>query len=765
MRQTQRTFRSVLSPVLVGLQALALASCEPTQPLLVQPPSASRGEQPNAKASQNGVHFITIATTDSSLAKGQQVQATAVARQADGTPMTQANVAWSISPTTVATISETGLITGGSTAGTATVSATAVGVTSSLTITVAATSATSTSAPVHMVSITANATTLKVGEVTQVTAVARDIQGTPLPDQSITWSTSPTSVATVVASGTTSGVLTAKSAGTATLYAKADSVTSSITVTVVDSGATTATAPVGNVPTGGSYGSATAAELPRLSVATAYPTPSRQVRVPAGASLQDAINAAQPGDELLLAPGATYVGNFLLPNKGATSSWIVIRTDLSDAAIGAAGTRMTPSRASSANLAKILTPNIYSTITTNLGANHYRFTGVEIGATASVAGMNVIVRFGENSTAQNSAATTANNLILDRTYVHGSSTMQLNRCVMLNSATTAVVDSWLGDCHANGGESQAIVGWNGPGPYLIQNNHLEAGHEVIMFGGGSVTILNQSPSDITVRGNHITRPVAWKGVWQVKNLIETKHARRVLIEGNVIENTWADAQAGFAFVMKSEDQNWDTPWTQSTDITIRYNRIRNVGNGFNIAANPSGAPAVPAARFVITDNVLENVNVGSFTGEGRSFQLIGGLADIVLMHNTVVSASGYTSSATTFASLPVVQRLVVHSNVLHHGAYGIKGDNVGEGTPTLTTYATGFLTTNNAIANGGVASSYPANNFFPATLGSIGFVDLANGNYRLSASSAYVGKGYDGRDIGADIDQVDAKTRNAVVAP
>ena len=63
----------------------------------------------------------------------------------------------------------------------------------------------------------------------------------------------------------------------------------------------------------------------------------------------------------------------------------------------------------------------------------------------------------------------------------------------------------------------------------------------------------------------------------------------MLIEGNVIENTWADAQAGFAFVMKSENQNWDTPWTQTTDITIRYNRIRNVGGVFNLAANPSGA--------------------------------------------------------------------------------------------------------------------------------------------------------------------------------
>jgi hypothetical protein len=389
---------------------------------------------------------------------------------------------------------------------------------------------------------------------------------------------------------------------------------------------------------------------------------------------------------------------------------------------------------------------------------------VEIGTTSSVSDVNTIVRFGESSTAQNGAATTAHDLVLDRTYVHGQSTLSSRRCIMLNSASTAVVDSWVSECHSNDGDSQAIVGWNGPGPFLIQNNHLEAGHEVILFGGGSVTVQGVSPSDITIRGNHIMRPSSWKGVWQVKNLIELKHARRLLVEGNVIENNWLDSQVGYAFVMKSENQNWDTPWTQTSDITIRYNRIRNVGAGFNIAANPSGAPAIPASRFVITDNIVENVGNAPYVGDSRLIQLLGGLTDFVAMHNTMVSAGGSNSATIYFGQLPMVQRFVVHSNVLAHGAYGIKGGSYAEGTASLNTYAGGSLVTNNAIADGGSATTYPANNYFPATLGNVGFVDLAGGNYRLSGSSAYLGKGYDGRDIGADINQVDALTKNAVVA-
>ena len=47
--------------------------------------------------------------------------------------------------------------------------------------------------------------------------------------------------------------------------------------------------------------------------------------VNAGGDLQAAINNAQPGDTILLQAGATFTGNFILPNKGG-SSYITIRS-------------------------------------------------------------------------------------------------------------------------------------------------------------------------------------------------------------------------------------------------------------------------------------------------------------------------------------------------------------------------------------------------------------------------------------------------------
>jgi nitrous oxidase accessory protein NosD len=53
----------------------------------------------------------------------------------------------------------------------------------------------------------------------------------------------------------------------------------------------------------------------RLEAATIY--------VPEGDNLQAALDAAQPGDTILLAQGAEFAGNFVLPNKGG-EGWITL---------------------------------------------------------------------------------------------------------------------------------------------------------------------------------------------------------------------------------------------------------------------------------------------------------------------------------------------------------------------------------------------------------------------------------------------------------
>jgi hypothetical protein len=322
-----------------------------------------------------------------------------------------------------------------------------------------------------------------------------------------------------------------------------------------------------------------------------------------------------------------------------------------------------------------------------------------------------------------------------------------------------VIDSDVRECHDPGQDSQAIAVWNGPGPLKIVNNYLEAATENVMFGGADPSIPNMTPSDIEIRGNHIFKPRTMTA-YSVKNLFEVKHAQRMLVEGNIIDGIWQQGQAGHAIALKTVNQNGSCTWCVTQDITFRYNIIRNMGGGFNIASHPDNTYPVlsGARRLTIVDNVLTNINVNPYLGDGRGFLILGDLADLVIAHNTLVSP---THSLATFGGLAGV-RTTIRDNVTDGGSYGFIGDNVGTGTPAITTYAPGGFVQGNVIALSS-ASGMPTGNYYPTSIAGVGFMN-ASSDFHLSASSQYKGKASDGLDPGANIDLVNQNT-SAVIVP
>src|SRR3954469_18788820 len=105
MRPPQRSYRTI-APVLFGFQALLLISCESASTL--DPLSAdglTATEQRNGRRASN----IALSARDSSLAPGQQVQASAVVKDQRGNVIPNATVAWSTASHSVADVSPTGL--------------------------------------------------------------------------------------------------------------------------------------------------------------------------------------------------------------------------------------------------------------------------------------------------------------------------------------------------------------------------------------------------------------------------------------------------------------------------------------------------------------------------------------------------------------------------------------------------------------------------------------------------------------------------------
>src|SRR5215216_4284696 len=265
--------------------------------------------------------------------------------------------------------------------------------------------------------------------------------------------------------------------------------------------------------------------------------------VPAGGNLQAAIDAAASGDTIILEAGATYRGPFILPKK-AGDSYITIQAARAAEITG----RVSPSQ--SGLLAK-LRSNVPADaiVQTAPGAHHYQLIGLEISTFGASDFIYDLIRLGDGS-GQTDPATVPHHLILDRLWVHGFPTQDLQRGISLNTAETSIVNSYISDIHGVGYDAQAICGWNGPGPYRIINNYLEAAGENVMFGGSLPSIANLVPSNIEIRRNYFFKPLSWRvdhptyaGIhWAVKNLLEFKNARNVIVDGNVLENSWIDGQ-------------------------------------------------------------------------------------------------------------------------------------------------------------------------------------------------------------------------------
>lgn len=496
-------------------------------------------------------------------------------------------------------------------------------------------------------------------------------------------------------------------------------------------------------------------EPPRDSVDTTYPTlTGSTINVASGGNLQTAINSAACGDEIVLAAGATFTGNFILPDKGC-SSYIVIRTG---GTLPAVGTRVTPTTAATHNYPKILAPGgNLSPIETAQSAGYYRLVGLEVTALSGVTSLNAMVRIHAATMTQLSHV--PHHIVLDRMYIHGHSTMTLTRCVMGNALYMAVINSWLTDCHSNGGDSQAFAAWHSPGPFRLENNYLAGAGENVIFGGADVTIAGLIPSDIIIRRNHFQKPPGWQSLWTSKNLLEFKSAQRVIVEGNVFENNWVGGQSGHGHNWKSTVQNPpDTAVTK--DVNFQYNFTWKSACGIKISADPVTASAGRTERIRIAHNAFANIGDSTYTGCGALFQPQYDVVDLVIEYNT-----GWApNSLLTLYGLPAMERFIFRGNIGQPGAFGVKGGGVSEGIASLNTYAPGWVFTGNVII-GGVASRYPLGNFFPTTRTTAGLVTTDGKFWTLTSSSPYLTSGPNGTRPGVDMNTLQAKIAGVVVSP
>jgi hypothetical protein len=390
------------------------------------------------------------------------------------------------------------------------------------------------------------------------------------------------------------------------------------------------------------------AELPKACYYTGMdgtPSPGKQIRVSAKADLAAAVAEAKCGDTLLLPAGAVFEVRELPRKSCDDRHYVTIRTDTADSKLPPEGTRISPAWAGVGSLpgrpayeqptggpAKLLATLVVRRPSGAVVGDHTRFIGIEWTSDPAV------------NTGRLISAEGTDHVIIDRNWIHPAEGTEVGKGVgmILGARVIAVINSYVNGftCVARSGkctDASAVGGGNGNDPtgtFKIFNNFLEAAGEDILFGGSGATV---NPTDIEIRRNHLFRPMTWKegepgytpsrtgDPYIVKNNFELKNAQRVLFESNLLENTWGGfTQTGFSILLTPKNQSDRCPKCQVTDVTIRFNRIRNVASVLQIAntLTKTGGSASNGGRYSIHDIIADSVHDRDYKGPGVFLQLL-----------------------------------------------------------------------------------------------------------------------------------------------
>jgi endonuclease/exonuclease/phosphatase family metal-dependent hydrolase len=311
-----------------------------------------------------------------------------------------------------------------------------------------------------------------------------------------------------------------------------------------------------------------------------------------------------------------------------------------------------------------------------------------------------------------------------------------------------------------------------------------------------------SPQDIFIARNHFYKDTAFRvgapnynGHFAVvKNSFELKHAMRVIAVGNVIENMWGNqGQDGHTVLFTPRNQTCylvtlphdpttcpeqTNPWTMVRDVQFSHTRVKNIPDFFNILGtdnlNPPGTgdesgPSAYTQHINVRETIVEGADPAA-TGAGQLAFLWPCSKNVTFSHITQVNAAGGAWVGSSDAACTFSEYVLLVNNIGSYNDYGLIGDGLQGDSFIAHFFPDGFVRynvlTDDKNGKDGTSFTAPrgAPNYFPATINSSIFVNLAGGDLHVSPTSPFKAGGAtpaaDGRDMGTNFDDVATATAN-----
>lgn len=347
---------------------------------------------------------------------------------------------------------------------------------------------------------------------------------------------------------------------------------------------------------------------------------------------------------------------------------------------------------------------------------------------------------------------------------------------LIGTVATAATPAWSSPVNTQEYETSAyntegsagLFTQHGPGPALVQNNHIEGTGTALLYTSddnkiacpsapcSSDQVTTNVPSDIVARGNTFKtgfNRMPGHALSDGRNYghrgqhVEFKQGVRILMEGNwFLENYKQNTPAGYAALLSCNASFMvGQPVAECSDVAFRKNFVLDSSGGFQINGGPPSSYVRPknTRRVAVEHNVLHRINGGlasAVDGGGASGGVPlaisnGGGEDVLIGNNTVRDVKGTCSHSLRVQTLPI-EGFVARNNILEYpDDSNCGGFTFVSATDTLTRHKAA-MDANLTSGPGNTAYTWTNNTLLPTWTNSIAQTGTVDASAVASAYAA-----------------------------